>query len=265
LPDDTNKNANPELADGDGATKADSGGFSVDDALNRVAAEAEASFSARKAAQAAAAGGDEGDSAELQKKLKTLEMQLEFSATRARETQERLKEEHERLLRLGAEFDNFKKRAAREKEDVKKFGSESLLKDFLPVADNLERALDHAEQHDPKQVIEGVRLVQKMLDNALAKHGVVGFSARGTPFDPNVHEALMQQESDDPPGTVVSEMARGYKMHERLIRPAAVVVAKPRSQPAAPSPVSEGGSGSEPPPGGGADGSSGTPGATGTP
>src|SRR5205823_11307177 len=108
--------------------------------------------------------------------------------------------------------------------------------------DNLERALDHAEQHDLKQVIEGVRLVQKLFESTLAKYGVVGFSAVGKPFDPALHEALMQQESDEPPNTVVSEMARGYKLNDRLIRPAAVVVGKPRT-PAPPS----GSGGSEPP------------------
>ncbi|MBS2025140.1 MAG: nucleotide exchange factor GrpE [Deltaproteobacteria bacterium] len=165
-------------------------------------------------------------------KVKLLEAQLEESFARARDTQGKLKEEHERLLRTAAEFENFKRRSQKEKEDVQKFGIERLLKDFLPVADNLARALDHAEQHDPKHVIEGVRLVQKVLDQALSKHGVVGFSAMGAPFDPSLHEALMQQESDQPPGTVVVEMAKGYKLNDRLVRPAAVVVAKAKAAPA---------------------------------
>jgi molecular chaperone GrpE len=173
---------------------------------------------------AGAASGESPDKAAL------LQAQLEESFKRARETGERLKETHERLLRTAAEFDNYKKRAVKEKEDVQRFGSERLLKDFLPVMDNLERALEHAEQHDPRQVIEGVKLVQKLFENTLAKHGVVGFSAVGKPFDPALHEALMQQDSDAPPGTVVSEMAKGYKLNDRLIRPAAVVVAKPRTE-----------------------------------
>jgi len=163
---------------------------------------------------------------ELAAKVAQLSAQLEESTARARETAQRLKDEHERLLRTAAEFDNFKKRATKEKDDVRKYGVESLLKDFLPVSDNLDRALDHAEQHDPKQVIEGVRLVQKMLESALSKHGVVGFSALGQMFDPSQHEALMQAESDQPAGTVIQEMARGYKLAERLVRPAAVVVAR---------------------------------------
>ena len=180
-------------------------------------------------------GGDSGGAAADPQKLANLQAQLEESFKRARETSERLKDTHERLLRTAAEFDNFKKRAVKEKEDIQRFGIERLLRDFLPVMDNLERALDHAEQHDPRQVIEGVRLVQKLFETTLAKHGVTGFSALGKPFDPSVHEALMQQESDEPAGTVVSEMAKGYKLNDRLVRPAAVVVAKPRTQPAAPS------------------------------
>ena len=166
---------------------------------------------------------------ELEKKVSQLSAMLEESMSRARETQERLKDTHERLLRVAAEFDNFKKRATKERDDAQKFGIEKLLKDFLPIADNLERALDHAEEHDLRQVIEGVKLVQKLLETTLARHGVTGFSALGQPFDPNLHEALMQQESDAPAGTVVSEMSRGYKLNERLVRPAAVVVARPRT------------------------------------
>jgi molecular chaperone GrpE len=178
---------------------------------------------------ASAAAGDEPQ------KLAMLQAQLEESFKRSRETNDRLKDTHDRLLRTAAEFDNFKKRATKEKEDVQRFGIERLLKDFLPVMDNLERALDHAEQHDPRQVIEGVRLVQKLFETTLAKHGVTGFSALGKPFDPSVHEALMQQESDERPGTVISEMAKGYKLNDRLVRPAAVVVAKPRTPAQAPS------------------------------
>jgi len=203
-----------------------------------------------EAAQEAEGAPQPASAAELQKKNEQLRAMLEDSTSRAAQTQERLKDTHERLLRTAAEFDNYRKRAQKEKEDGRKFAVESLLKDFLPVADNLERALDHAEEHDLRQVIDGVRLVQKMLADALGKHGIVGFSAVGQPFDPNVHEALMQEESDRPPGTVISEMARGYKLHDRLVRPAAVVVARPRAAastqaqaspaPATPAPSPEG-------------------------
>jgi molecular chaperone GrpE len=193
--------------------------------------------------EAAADSGVAADAEGLQKKLATLEAQLDESFKRARETGDRLKETHDRLLRTAAEFDNFRKRALKEKEDVQRFGIERLLKDFLPVMDNLERALDHAEQHDPRQVIEGVRLVQKLFETTLARHGVVAFSALGKPFDPGVHEALLQQESDEPAGTVVSEMAKGYKLNDRLVRPAAVVVAKPRTPAAETTPANPEGGG----------------------
>ena len=175
--------------------------------------------------------GDAAGDEKLRARVRLLEAQLDESFARARDTSERLKETHERLLRSAAEFENFKKRAMKEKEDVQKFGAERMLRDFLPVADNLARALDHAEEHALAQVLEGVKLVQKQLEAALGKHGVTVFSAVGKPFDPTLHEALMQQESDAPPNTVVSEMARGYKLNDRLIRPAAVVVAKPKASP----------------------------------
>ncbi len=190
---------------------------------NQTAAPSE-STATDAAAQAATFANDDRET--LVAKLTATHAQLEDSTARARETSARLTEEHERLLRLAAEFENFKKRALKEKDDVRKYGAESLLKDFFPVADNLERALDHAEQHDPKQVIDGVRLVQKMFESAFAKHGITIFSALGQPFDPSLHEAMMQADSDKPAGTVIQEMARGYKLHERLVRPAAVVVAR---------------------------------------
>jgi molecular chaperone GrpE len=223
-----------EQHDGDGAAPGPEGGPEAQ--RETPAQPPEASGGAQEAGEAARLSLED-----LEKKVDQLSAMLEESMTRGRDTQERLKDTHDRLLRVAAEFDNFKKRAAKEREDAQKFGIERLLKDFLPVADNLERALDHAEEHDLRQVIEGVKLVQKLFEAALAKHGVVGFSALGQPFDPNVHEALMQQESDAPPGTVVSEMSRGYKLNDRLVRPAAVVVARPKTPPPAP----EGGSGPE--------------------
>ena len=168
----------------------------------------------------------------LPRELEIVRAALDESQARSRITQQRLTEEHERLLRNAAEFENYKKRAQKEREDARKFGNESLLKEFLPVADNLDRALEAASSADPKQILEGVRLVQKLFEGTLGKFGVTSFSALGLPFDPAVHEAMMQLESDAPPGTVVQEMAKGYKLHERLVRPAAVVVAKAR-QPAA--------------------------------
>jgi molecular chaperone GrpE len=154
----------------------------------------------------------------------SLRAQLELSTAKGRETLERLKEEHERFLRAAADLDNYKKRAAREREDVERYGNEKLLKDLLPVVDGLDRALAAAPQDGP--LGEGVRLVRATLERALAKHGVTPFSALGEKFDPAFHEALLQvPTADQPPGTVVLEHARGFKLHDRLVRPAMVGVA----------------------------------------
>jgi molecular chaperone GrpE len=168
----------------------------------------------------APAGGDPA----LAGKVKQLEVELELSQTLGRETQEKLKAEHERCLRVAADLENYKKRAAKEREEVQRFGIEKLLKDLLPTVDGLDRALAHAAEDDPLR--EGVKLVRAQLEQTLAKHGVTAFSAMGQKFDPALHEALMQVPTkDQPPGTVVLEHARGFKLNDRLARPAMVGVA----------------------------------------
>jgi molecular chaperone GrpE len=153
-----------------------------------------------------------------------LRAQLELSQAKGREVLEKLREEHERLLRAAADLENFKKRAAREREEVQRFGNEQVVKDLLPVVDGLDRALAAAPAGDA--VADGVRLVRASLEQALAKHGVSAFSAMGERFDPVAHEALLQVPTDaQPPGTVVLEHARGFKLHGRLVRPAMVGVA----------------------------------------
>jgi len=164
------------------------------------------------------------DSALLAREAATLRAQLELSTAKGRETLERLKEEHERVLRTAADLDNYKKRAAREREELQKFANEKLLQDFLPALDGLDRALAAAPAEDP--LGEGVRLVRQSLEQALAKHGITAFSALGERFDPAFHEALLQvPTADQAPGTVVLEHARGFKLHDRLVRPAMVGVA----------------------------------------
>jgi molecular chaperone GrpE len=164
------------------------------------------------------------DADRLAKEVESLRAQLELSTAKGRETMERLKEEHERLLRAAADLDNYRKRAAREREDVQRFGVEKLVKDLLPAVDDLDRALAAARPDDP--LAKGVKLVRNVLEQALAKHGVVGFSAMGERFDPALHEALLQvPTAEQPPGTVVIEHARGFKLHDRLVRPALVGVA----------------------------------------
>lgn len=160
----------------------------------------------------------------LAREVETLRAQVELSTAKGRETMEKLRETHDRLLRATADLENHKKRAAKEREEVQKFGVERVMKDLLPVVDGLDRALAAAPEAGP--LAEGVRLVRASLEQALARHGVVGFSALGEKFDPAVHEALLQiPTGDKPAGTVVLEHARGFWLHERLLRPAMVGVA----------------------------------------
>jgi molecular chaperone GrpE len=163
-------------------------------------------------------------------RLASLEAQLDLAQEKGRETFARLKDEHDARLRAAADLDNFKKRAQREREEIQKFGSERLLKDLLPVVDNLDRALAAAPQGDP--MAKGVELVRKGLEEALLRHGVEAFSALGKPFDPRVHEALAQLDVPGAePGSVVAEHGRGFLLHGRLLRPAMVAVSPARTMP----------------------------------
>jgi molecular chaperone GrpE len=156
--------------------------------------------------------------------IESLQAQLELSQSLGRETQKKLEEVHDRWVRAVADLENYRKRAQRERDEVQKFGVEKLVKDLLPVLDNLDRALAAAAADDP--LVAGVKLVRTSFEQALARHGVKGFSAMGQPFDPAQHEALLQVPSAEAaPGTVVVEHARGFTLHERLIRPAMVGVA----------------------------------------
>ncbi len=156
--------------------------------------------------------------------VQSLKAQLELSQSIGRETQKKLEEAHDRWVRSVADLENYRKRAQRERDEVQKFGVEKLVKDLLPVIDNLDRALAAAAADDP--LVAGVKLVRSSFEQALSRYGVQSFSAMGTTFDPARHEALMQVPSAEvAPGTVVLEHARGFTLHERLIRPAMVGVA----------------------------------------
>jgi molecular chaperone GrpE len=155
-----------------------------------------------------------------------LAAQLELSQALGRETQKKLEEAHDRWVRTAADLENYRKRAQKERDEVQKFGVEKLVKDLLPVLDNLDRALAAAAADDP--LVNGVKLVRASFEQALSRHGVKGFSAMGLPFDPARHEALMQvPTAEAAPGTVVLEHARGFTLHDRLVRPAMVGVAAP--------------------------------------
>lgn len=174
------------------------------------------------------------DLLEARQTLRQREAELEASQTMGRQTLEKLKDQHERMLRAAADLENHKKRVIREREETAKFGQERLLREVLPIVDNLDRALEHAvSPNDFAGLKTGIQMTRKLCDDILGRFGVKGFSALGQAFDPNLHEAMQAMESDQPAGSVVQELVRGYRLHERLMRPAMVVVAKPRSAPPA--------------------------------
>jgi molecular chaperone GrpE len=138
----------------------------------------------------------------------------------------------EQWMRSAADFDNFRKRTRKELEDTRKSGKEDLLKEFLPVFDNLERAIQSATRaQDVKAVSDGLQMILRQFLDTLARSGIAKVPTVGNQFDPSVHEAIQQVETDEhPPGTVVAEVQPGYSQGERLIRAAMVVVAKPKTE-----------------------------------
>ncbi|RJX33913.1 MAG: nucleotide exchange factor GrpE [Desulfarculus sp.] len=139
-----------------------------------------------------------------------------------------LAELKDRVLRQAAELENFKKRSEREKADFLRRANKGLVKDLLPVLDNLERALAHAkESADLASLLEGMELVHGELLKTLGRHGLEPVEALGQPFDPELHEAMMQEDNPElDENTVVGEMQKGYRFQDRLLRPAMVVVSK---------------------------------------
>ena len=146
-------------------------------------------------------------------------------------------ENYDRFVRLTADFDNFRKRAAREREEVRRATYESLLSRLIPVLDNFEMAIAAAEQ--PQANVEtiraGVLMIHQQLRSAFVDAGLEELNAQGQPFDPSLHEAVSQQESTEvPEGTVLHQLRKGYRLRDRLLRPASVVVAK-KPEPTSPS------------------------------
>ena len=134
-----------------------------------------------------------------------------------------------RYLRTAADLENFRKRTAREKDDMRKYGIDRVVLELLPVIDNLDRALDHAEKSETSatSIVDGVRMVYRQFLTSLEKHGVTSFDAKGQHFDPTKHEAIQQVETPEfDTGTVMEQYQKGYFLHDRLIRPALVAVAK---------------------------------------
>ncbi len=135
----------------------------------------------------------------------------------------------EQWLRVAADLDNYKKRAARERQDAIKFANESLLEKFIPILDNFEMALAaaNAAGTSVESLRSGVQMIAQQLKGAMCDAGLQEIEAAGQPFDPNLHEAISQQETaETPEGHVMLQVRRGYRLRERLLRPASVIVAK---------------------------------------
>jgi molecular chaperone GrpE len=147
-----------------------------------------------------------------------------------KEQASKAQEHWDRLLRVSADFDNYKKRAARERQDAIRFANESLLGKLIPILDNLEMALaaPMAGPGDTGEALKtGVGMVYNQFRSVIADAGLEEIEATGKPFDPNVHEAVSQQPASNvPEGQVLQQIRKGYKLKDRLIRPASVVVAK---------------------------------------
>jgi len=129
------------------------------------------------------------------------------------------------LKRLAADFDNYRKRAARDRENLVARAHERLVKELLPVLDDLERALEAAAEHEEAKLEDGVRLVHRELGDALAKEGLVEIETNGG-FDPHVHEALLSQPSAEDDGSILEVIQKGYRLGDRILRPARVVISQ---------------------------------------
>ncbi len=161
--------------------------------------------------------------------IKALEKQNIVLKERNEKVEKDVKEIKERYIRTLADIENLRKRTKKEVEDMKKYAVTSILKDFLPVVDNLKRAIEHVseEEKNDNPLVEGVVLVYKQFQDALDKNSVKAFDSLNEIFDPTKHEALQMVENDElPNNTVVTEYEKGYFIGERLLRPAKVIVSK---------------------------------------
>jgi molecular chaperone GrpE len=138
------------------------------------------------------------------------------------------KEASNRYLRLAADFDNYKKRVRQEQSEIVQHANVELISRLLPVVDNFHRVIESAPDGLDEAWLQGIKLTLQQLDELLASQGVSQIESVGTPFDPTLHEAIGHEESDEhPEDTVVSEVRKGYRLHDRVVRPALVRVARP--------------------------------------
>ncbi len=158
------------------------------------------------------------------------DQQPDEDAIKLLEAEQKAAENHDRFLRLAAEFENYKKRTARETADFRKFANEAMLKELLLVVDNLERAIESARAGEGsiQSLLQGVEMTRNEILKVFDKFGAVPITAMGETFDPNFHQAVARETTKDhPENTVVKELQKGYMLHDRLLRPSMVIVSKP--------------------------------------
>jgi len=196
----------------------------------------------RKTSSEGAATRSEVDASpdELRARVHELQQELDRLRAAADEAEAKRVEYLHDLKRLAADFENYRKRVARDQEALVARAHERLVKDLLPVLDDLERALVAATEHEEVKLEEGVRLVHRELESVLAREGLGEIETDGR-FDPHVHEALLAQPSDREEGSVIEVVQKGYRLGDRVLRPARVVVAAGAEQPAARRPVPDSG------------------------
>jgi molecular chaperone GrpE len=165
----------------------------------------------------------------LEEEKREGDKEIEELKKKVEEKEKEAKDHYDRLLRMAADFENYKKRAVKEKEEWTKFANEELLKSVLPFIDSLDKAVTHAEKAEnaPMDLIEGLKLTHQQLLQALSKFGLSPVESLGKPFDPSVHEAMMLVETEQhEPNHVVEEFRKGYLLNDRLLRPATVSVSR---------------------------------------
>jgi len=193
---------------------------------NRDSAESETSQADDTPSISKDAPSEKADDKDIPDAAEEMAEQLESAENAA-------KENHDRLLRVSAEFENYKKRSAREMEGFRKFANEALVKDMLSVVDNLERAiLSSADKSGAEgSILEGIEMTLRDILKTFEKFSVTPIESLGERFDPSFHEAVMQEESEEHgENTVLKELQKGYMIHDRLLRPAMVIVSKAKAK-----------------------------------
>jgi molecular chaperone GrpE len=142
------------------------------------------------------------------------------------EKEKLIEEQRNKYLRALADLDNYKKRAGLERDELVRYSNELLVRELLPAIDGFARAMDFAKKTNNEDLIKGIALIKKQMDDALMKFGVKEIESVGKPYNADFHEAILMKESEGCPGIVLEEVQKGYAIHARLLRPAMVIVSK---------------------------------------